>query len=402
MKAACATFMCCLVWTCATDASEATPSSDYPRGQNEVQSSDTVSEALFGPSNGWDTAFKDWDTWKTSHDIPLTIGAFHWFHVNNNGPNASGYGIPGIRGTYFYYVQFDPAQSTGDGAISNVGLHADFRVRDDPEKLRPFYDNTYWFYELYGWIDTEIGRFKVGQIWKRFGLDWDGTWWGSVQYFDGFKLNPDYGLSWERQTPLSEHLRLDSFVQYFVAQDGINGSLPGADPESVRGARARNMGVVRVVPTWTLSESSSLAVGLSGFARQIHRITPNGGDDTQRAVAADATYTYHQFSVFTELLRSYGVVNPTRYVSGGPSDRISDVLTGVSYRSGPVTFRFNWSAGFDEHPSGHQYLWVPGMTVALTKNLDLYAEYVHWDVTISTGQRFTIEDGGQFILNWHI
>jgi hypothetical protein len=27
--------------------------------------------------------------------------------------------------------------------------------------------------------DTPVGRFKGGQVWKRFGLDCDGTWWGA-------------------------------------------------------------------------------------------------------------------------------------------------------------------------------------------------------------------------------
>ena len=367
-----------------------------------LEASATLSEAFFGRSNVWDAAYGGWESWKTRNGLPVTIGAFNWFHVNNGGPNATGYGIPGLEGTYFYYMQLDPQFTPAAGTVRSLGVHVDFRFRDGADPLRPFYDHTYWFYQLYGWIDTGYGRIKAGQIWKRFGLDWDGSWWGDVQFFDGFKFNPDYGISWEQQWGISKHVQLDSFVQYFVAQDGISSALAGGNPESVPGARARNTGVIRLVPRWNFSDSSSLALGFSALAGEIHGITPQGGDETQLAVGADVTFMYRQFAVFGEALRSYGVVNPRRYVSGGPSDRISELLFGGSYRYGPVLFRVAWSAGFDENPAGRQYMWVPGVTVAITRNLDLYAEYVRWDVIPDGWRRVTIEDGAQLVLNWHI
>ncbi len=395
------------VWSLCAAAqvteARATPSvqnnSNYGGG---VQASDTVAATVLGPGNGLDTAFDDWNAWKAESGIPVNMGAYHWFHVNNGGPYPTGYGIPGIRGTYFYYLQLDPQTKTGDAAIPNVGLHVDFRFRDSSEPLRPFYDNPYWFQELYGWIDTGFGRIKLGQIWKRFGLDWDNSWWGSVPYFDAFKANPDYGMSWERHGTVSGNLQLDSYVQYFAAQDGVNGSVVGSDPESVPGAKVRNGGVVRLVPTWTFADLSTLSVGTSVLAREILGITPSGGGNTQEAFGFDVNYTKDAVNIFSEALRSYGIVNPVRYVSGGPSNRINDFLAGASYRYGPMLFRFSWSAGFDEHPSGHQYLSIPGVTWTLTKNLSLYTEYVRWDITRSTGQHVTAEDGGQLVLYWHL
>ena len=65
--------------------------------------------------------------------------------------------------------------------------------------FRSFFDEKVWFYELYAWLDRRrLGKFKAGKIWKRFGLDWDGTFWGNVQYYDGMKLDPDWGVSWEK------------------------------------------------------------------------------------------------------------------------------------------------------------------------------------------------------------
>jgi hypothetical protein len=402
MRAVLPCLLCLCILAYDRNAGAAPPETGPPEDAGSFESSGTLSGALFGSTNAWDSAFGDWDAWKAAHGLHLTIGAFNWFHVNNSGPNATGYGIPGLEGTYFYYVQLDPRFTPAAGAVRGAGVHVDFRFRDSADPLRPFYDNTYWFYQLYGWIDTGYGRIKAGQIWKRFGLDWDGSWWGDVQFFDGFKFNPDYGISWEQQWEISKRAQLDSFVQYFVAQDGVSSALASGNPESVPGARARNTGVIRLVPRWNFSDSCSLALGLSMLAGEIHGITPQGGDDTQTAVGSDLTFTYGQLAVFGEALRSYGIVNPQRYVSGGPSDRISELLFGGSYRYGPVLFRVAWSAGFDEHPAGRQYMWVPGVTVGITKNLDLYAEYVRWDVIPSGAHRLIFEDGAQVVLNWHI
>ncbi len=364
--------------------------------------SHTLSGALFEPNNRWDTGYHAWQTWKGTHHLPISIGAYNWLHVNNDGPTPSGYGIPGLRGTYFWYVDADPHVSLDGGVIQSVGVHAEFRFRDTADKFRPFFDHTYWFYEAYGYADTRIGRIKAGRIWKRFGLDWDDTWWGDVQYFDGFKLAPDDGFSWENTWHPAATFKLDSFVQYFVAPSNISGSLVGANPQSVTGSSERNVGVIRIVPTWQLTDDASLALGISTLAGEIKNTAARGNNTNQLAWAADITYKWNGFKVFGEVDQSFGVLNRKRYVSGGPSNRITDLLAGMAYRYGPVTYRFAWSAGFDANPSGHQYLWVPGVTIAMTKNINLYAEYVRWDVTDRTGKRTTFEDGFQLVLNWHI
>jgi len=364
--------------------------------------SSTVSGALFGANNPWDTSFEGWQAWKKTHHLPISIGAHNWLHVNNGGPAPSGYGTPGLRGTYFWYVAADPQVSLDGDIIQSIGAHVEFRFRDTADKFRSFFDHTYWFYEAYGYADTQIGRIKAGRIWKRFGLDWDDTWWGDVQYFDGLKLAPDDGFSWENTWHADQTFKLDSFVQYFVAPSNISGSLADANPQSVTGSSERNVGVIRMVPTWQWGDDSSLALGISGLAGEIQNTVARGNSTSQLAWAADVTYKRGGFKVFGEVDQSFGVLNQKRYVSGGPSNRITDVLAGVTYSYGPITYRFAWSAGFDANPSGHQYLWIPGVTVAMTKNINLYAEYVRWDVTDHTNKRTTFENGFQLVLNWHL
>ena len=157
--------------------------------------------------------------------------------------------------------------------------------------------------------------------------------------------------------------------------------------------------MVRVIPTWKLSDDSSIALGLAGSVGQIDSKIA-AFDDTYTAWAADLTYTKGNFKIFGEVAQSHGTINPMRYVSGGPSDRITDYLVGASYKTGPVTWRANYSVGNDDNPDGKQELFLPGVTIALTPNVDLYAEYVKWTVDPANGPKVDYEDGYQLILNW--
>lgn len=368
--------------------------------------SDTVSTALLGKDNFWDSSYERWDAWKKAHHIPITFGAQSWFHINNGGPAGSGYGEPGLSGTYYWYLKADPRWTLNQNDfIQAIGYHGELRFRDSPDKFRSWFSNSRrhaWFYQNYGYVDTPVGRFKAGQIWKRFGLDWDGTWWGDAQYFDGLKLDTGYGFSWENTWHPGRRFKLQSYAQYFISEAGVSGSLAGANPQSVPGSHERNLGVFRLVPTWQLTKDSSLAIGVSGLAGQIRNTTSAlGGNTSQLAYAVDGTYTWRNFKIFSEVDQSFGRLNPNRYVSGGPSNRITDTEIGAAYQYGPVTYRIAWSAGFDANPSGRQYIWVPGVTIAFAKNVTLYAEYVNWRSIDHAGNRSQLENGFQLAFAWH-
>ena len=64
-----------------------------------------------------------------------------------------------------------------------------------------------------------------------------------------------------------------------------------------------------------------------------------------------------------------------------------------------MKFQIDYSAGFYVDPSGWQSLLVPGAVVALTKNIDFYAEYVRWDV-FAAEKHTVFENGWQFVINW--
>ena len=345
------------------------------------------------------TWFDELKAKKDASGFPFTFGAWHWWRFGDDGPGSNGYGIPGLRGTYYWTVDVDPKLKLDGPFLREVGLHAQIRLREEGT-FRPFIGDEVWPWEVYGYAKTTSGTFKAGQIWKRFGLDWDGVFYGNVAYFDGFKLDPDLGVSWEYTFKQSDSFKVDTIAQFFIHEDGINGSLVGSDSESTSLLREENTAVLRVIPTWTFSDGSSLALGLTGSIGDIEGQGPGSFDDDYTAWAVDLTYTRGNFKIFGEVAQSHGVIHPMRYVSGGPSDKLTDYLVGASYKTGPVTWRVNYSAGYDENPDGEQSLFLPGVTIALTPNVDLYAEYVKWVVDPDNGPEVDYEDGYQLILNW--
>lgn len=363
----------------------------------------SLSEFFFGKHNAWDDTYDAIEMAKKEAHLPISIGANHWFHVDRDERiYGNGYGVPTESGTYYWYIAADPEFTVGDGWIKSIGAHAQFRFRDDKnDKLRSFYYDTYWFYEAYAYLKTEVGQFKAGQLVTQFGLPWDGTWWEGVPYFDGYKFDPDYGLSWENTWKRSPNFTLESTVQYFVASDRVNGSIPGADAESAPGGHERNTGVVRLVPTWKFNQTTKLAWGVSGLVGGISSSSPLT-DNTRGSWGTDVTLTCGNFSVFGEYIDGYGVTNPQRYVSGGPSDRVNSLRGGVAYKYGPATFHVNYSHGWDHNPGGHQFVFDPGVSVQLTKNVTFYAEYVKWDVTDRNGNTAKYDDGFELIAVWNL
>lgn len=370
---------------------------------------------LLPPSN-LDRIYAGFQRWKQEHHVPISIGAHHWFHINTDGPYPTGYGIPSLNGTYFYYLLVDP-HFYGGPLADKVGIHLEPRFRDGNKPFRAFFPATAaFFWEAYGWVQTPVGRLKGGAIMRRFGIDWDGSWWGNAQYFDGLKLNADLGLSLE-ETPTFQHgFKVDRFLQFFVKDYNVSGSIVGANPESVVGSRQVNTLMGRVVPTWALDQASTVALGLSGFVGEIRNdpitylvgqsflrsIDPGGSKKAVGAWGGDVTYTRGGFRAFAEVDQLEGTFSPARYVSGGPSNRTTDTLVGFNYRHGPVTYTVSFSAGFDSNPSGTQLLWVPGGVIALTSYADLYVNYVFWEIRKSGAAQFaTVENGLQVVYVWH-
>jgi len=348
--------------------------------------------------------YDDVQKWKKDEGVPIEIGAWHWWHMFRNKQNGSRhlqYGTRGLEGTYFYYLRFDP--ETDNGAGTKMGAHVDARIRDGDQPFRPFYDSRAWLWECYGWLEACDTKFKLGKINHEFGLsgDGDGSFYGSVPYFDGWKLDPDWGASVERTCDFGHGVTAPSFIQAFTGrvEDEVNGSISGADVESDERARENfNLGV-RTVPTWKFANKSSLALGLSAQVGQID--SRDVGTHQYTAQAVDLTFTQGPFKAYAEWMQSIGSRNPANYVTGGASDRSVDMLVGAAYTHGFATIRGTVSKGTYAGPGGKQLIYLLGVTLAVTKNVDFYVEWVRWDAGARNAPgRVFVDDGINFVLNW--
>ena len=332
--------------------------------------------------------------------MPITGGAWHWFHQSLIG-RGGGYGVPGLRGTYYWYLYADPEYDLGHGRT--IGGHLELRLRETGT-YRSFITDQVWPYEAYGYIhDEDYGTLKAGQLFKQFGIFWDGAFFGTTQEFDGLKLDADYGLSWESTREIDRCFKIERYFQFFFREDSSNGSFGGGDAESVAGYTEQNTGVVRIVPTWTLNNGAVFELGISGLVGEINSRRADLADETVAAYAVDLTYTRGPWKTFVEGAQTFGVVNPQRYVSGGPSDRLTNVLTGIQYTRGAVTYRCSYSNSIDANPDAIQNMVVAGATVTLSDHVDLYLEYVveRVDDADIPGQNGFLFHGFEYVINWH-
>lgn len=331
--------------------------------------------------------------------MPISGGAWHWFHQSLIG-RPGGYGIPGLRNTYFWYLYADPEYTNAAG--NRIGGHVELRLRET-DTFRTFIDDQVWTWEAYGYIQNDdLGTLKAGQLYNRFGIFWDGVFFGNAPYFDGLKLDADYGISWEKTSEIRDCFSIDSYAQFFFHEDQSNGSFGGADAESVSGYSEKNTGVFRLVPTWTRADGSQLAVGGSAMVGEIDSkiVLP---DEVVWAYGMDATYTKGPWKTFIEGSQLNGVRNPVNYVSGGPSDELINFLAGVQYTHGAVTYRCVYSNSIYDNPHAVQNMLLTGATATLTDHLDLYVEWVHQrvdhaDIAAQEGYFF---NGIEWVLNWH-
>ncbi len=106
---------------------------------------------------------------------------------------------------------------------------------------------------------------------------------------------------------------------------------------------------------------------------------------------------------FFEGSQTFGLLNPVRYVSGGPSDRITNMLGGIAYTRCPVTYRCSYSNSVDANPYAIQNMIVAGATIMCSDQMDVYLEYAHEriDGADIAAQNGYIINGLEYVINWH-
>ncbi len=250
------------------------------------------------------------------------------------------------------------------------GFFADYRFRTT--KLRSFFPGNTWLQQGYVRYRTPWGEFKAGSFYRRVGLEWDDSFFGNIQYFDGFKLDPEFGVGFEGSRDLSGRLGAEYSLQYFSTNAPINGSLPGRDFVSEAGARAKNDVTLRFTPVWHFNKWASLNVGGSFAQGAIDRDT--GPHNLRRQIAADATLQLGPVLTYGEVLR--------QTVDGQvvlPPQDATYTLAGIRWARGRYQPRFNFSqANYHGINERREYILQPGITIRLVDNLSFIYEFDFW------------------------
>ncbi len=265
--------------------------------------------------------------------------------------------------------------------------------------LRGFFTSNLWFQEIYAYFTPgPYLKAKIGKIYRDEGIFWDDSFFGNIQYFDGLKLNPDYGVAAEGQDEVTSLFAIAYDAQFFLQSDGINGGLDYArtlgdappmndsaaarayspnpegqlDSAGNRAAAFRNAVVLRVAGDLHPSESFGVTLGVSGSTAEIDRASAIDLIDDRARVdhaAVDLTARLGPILAYGEYLRQWA-----------PATRAADyVLAGARAALGPVQLRFNASwVHYHLNPGISELILQPGVTYAVGGGLSLLLEYDEW------------------------
>ncbi|MDI3283203.1 hypothetical protein [Polyangium sp. 15x6] len=299
----------------------------------------------------------------------------------------------------FYYQPFQPpeekpflrmhvAHLNFDASIGDFGLFFNASVRDT--RMREFYEGPAWIEEGYFYYKHPRVMVKVGKSYSRFGLFWDNSFFGPIHFYDGIKLDPNYGISIEGTAGKETGLRLAYFGQYYLVDGRTNGSYVGRDTISIPGARRRHIAIVRAEPAYYWNKDTSLVLGASGqyFQADIPALAGKNRDVLRFAV--DATVNIGPVSAWGEVMRQMGqsvtdwpippvpATATTPAVPGRASARNDYLLVGGEARIWKFVARYNVSGVRYRDVGYTEFMHQPGFGYNMNDHLQFLVEYAHW------------------------
>lgn len=267
-------------------------------------------------------------------------------------------------------------------AEQRFGFHGLVRIRDT--ELRDFYDTTVWAQEAYGWWDAPGGRVKVGKVYALGGRFWDGSFFGNVHYFDGLKLDPGFGLSYEGARE-GNRWEVGYAVQWLPDGDGLNGALPGRDPETFDDIDEREQVRLRLAPAWRPRSGYEAGIGVSWARKELE----DGGfvDSEVRDAALDARLAWPWGEAYAELL-SRDADGSARAVD--PELEADYLLAGTRLHWRSLAAYYNHSR-VDYDSGVQEWIHQPGLAWSPAERFVLLWEYDHWTREEADGSRSLLD-----------
>ncbi|MBV9079952.1 MAG: hypothetical protein JO102_02400, partial [Elusimicrobia bacterium] len=240
-------------------------------------------------------------------------------------------------------------------------------------------------------------------FYRNVGILWDDSFFGNVQYFNGLKLQPDYGAEAVKTQNFGDRFAMDWSAQFFPNNDKVDGSLNGRDVESDPNATMHNTSTFRLVPTVKFGEKSSLAIGLSGLHQQIVRPVLIGNSFSINQYAADATVTAGPLIAYVEGLKQNGELNDAAHPLSRPGyDTATYLLAGARYQVVKwLNARMNYSQARYKGQNAREEEYVPGLVFTLDKNSYIMTEFDYWIINPAVGPNVLIDRSYNVIFGYN-
>jgi hypothetical protein len=348
--------------------------------------------------------------------LPFQLGAgvYLFYYQPLDNTTFSPTDKNGYFQVYAFYLKLDSELVTSYGAF---GGHAELRMRDgghigagsSNQYLRGFFSSNIWFQELYAYYRPwQFLSVKAGKVYRKVGIFWDDSFFGNLQYFDGNKLVPDWGLSLEGDHDFARgRLNFEYSLQYFYNGGGTNGSLDYGrtlgTPEAAAGVQAvrdysptaegavdsagtrmselKHVIDARAALTLRATKRLSLTVGISGLNGRVARVWKQGltmsamTDESEFSqVAPELTAVVHAGPVAVRVIGEY-------LRQFGPGMRDADyVLAGAKATWKRLDVYLNNSyVRYLLAPDIQEFIIQPGVSYAIGGGLAALVEYDEWE-----------------------
>ncbi len=299
--------------------------------------------------------------------------------------------LPGVEPNSEIYAAFATVERRADSWT----LHVQGRARDT--KFRPYFPGTVWLQEA--WVAYQatsafapVGlRLRAGKFHQVLGRDWDGSFFGNLQYFDGLKLNPQLGLEASGTADLGPGA-VTYAAQYLLASDRVSGALAGRDFETLEGFRNQDSFAARV----TFSLLFGVTLGASYMSRGVDTAgvtsrVPHVALDVEMGVPGGPASAYVEWS-----RRGRGSL-PASLLATPAGARATYWLAGLQLRHGAWAVRYNFSRARYDETDRRESIHQPGVTVALHRAVQAIVELDLWGARDAAGWS-TVDRSLSFVL----
>lgn len=290
----------------------------------------------------------------------------------------------------FHYRPFDlpgavantevyAAYATADVRHGRWHLFGEGRARDS--KLRPWFNGPTWVQQAWVAYDAAPSAadsrltMRAGKIYQTLGRFWDGSFFGNVHYFDGLKLNPQFGADASGLWRVKGALALGYTAQYVANSDRVSGALAGRDFETLSGFRDRDGFAARGTLSIPVG-ATTVTLGLSGLSR-------GAGDSTGRTwrvphVAADGEWRAGPTILYAEWTRRAAGDVPVPLRATIPGSRAEYWLAGAQWHQSILHLRYNFSRAVYDDIGRSDWIHQPGVTIDLARDVHAFLELDEW------------------------